>query len=176
MATKKIFFTLLGIFFVTVLFFGFTKGVGAENLKIQASMVVAKGEQIPVDNIEGTALNALVKNGLFVSENGELGSMRFIGTACNTAGKGGSFLGYLVFIFGDGSTILGTFQPGSSWPDPEGKVSGLQKASGELIMGSGRFKGIKGTLTMTGKLLKTVKGEFSSKSSNEFNFTYTLSP
>jgi hypothetical protein len=157
-------------------FLGFAEGVGAETLKLQISTVVTKVEPFPIENIEGTVLVLLVKDGVFVLENGELGSFKFIGTTCNTVGKGGSFLGYTVYIFRDGSTIVGTFQPGTSWGDPEGKVAGIQKASGELIMGSGRFKGIKGTLTMTGKLLKPLKGELASKSHNEIILTYTLSP
>ena len=175
MAAKKSVQVLLGLLIMSGWVLGATIQAEADTLKLQVSTIVAKGEQIPVDNIEGTVINSMIKNGLFVSENGELGSMKFIGNACNTAGKGGSFLGYVVFIFGDGSTIVGTFQSGTSWPDPEGKFSGIQKSPGELIIGSGRFKGIKGTLAMTGKLLKTIKGELSSKSYNEFILDYTLS-
>ena len=176
MATKKSSFVLLGLFFITAGFLGFANGVGAETLKLQVSTVVTKVEPFPVENIEGTVLLSMVRDGLFVLENGELGSMKAIVTADSTRGKGGLFLGYTVYIFGDGSTIVGTFQPGTFWPDPEGKVQGIQKASGELIIGSGRFKGIKGTQTMTGKLLKTIKGEIAPKSYNEFILTYTLSP
>jgi len=176
MATKKTFFVLLGLFFITAGFLGFANGVCAETLKLQVTNVVTKIEAIPIENIEGTVILPMVRDGVFVSENGEVGSMKFIGTAYGVVGKGGSFFGYLVYIFGDGSTIVGTIQPGTFWPDPEGKLAGIQKASGELINGSGRFKGIKGTQTMTGKLLKLVKGEIASKVYNDFILTYTLSP
>ena len=176
MATKKSFYVLLSLFFITAELLGYVNGVNAETLKLQISTVVTKVEQFPIENIEGTVLASLVKDGVFVLENGELGTFKFVGTTCNTVGKGGSFLGYTLYIFGDGSTIVGTFQPGTSWGDPEKKVAGIQKASGELIMGSGRFKGIKGTLTMTGKLLKPLKGELGSKSHNEIILTYSLSP
>ena len=175
MATKKNIFVLLGLFFITTGFLGFANGVGAETLKLQVSNVVTKVEPFPAENIEGTTILSLVRDGTFVSENGELGSFRFIGTACATVGKGSSFFGSTVYIFGDGSTIVGVMT-GTGWPDPERKVSGIQKASGELINGSGRFKGIKGTQTMTGKLLKTIKGEIAPKAYNEFILTYTLSP
>ena len=175
MAAKKTFLVLLGLFFITAGLLGFVNGVGAETLKLQVPNVVTKVEPFPVENIEGTVILPLIRDGLFVSENGELGSIKFIGTACNTAGKGGPFSGYIEYIFGDGSTILGSMA-GTFWPDPERKLAGIQKASGELIMGSGRFKGIKGTLTMTGKLLKTIKGEIASKTYNEIILTYTLSP
>ncbi len=176
MTTKKSFIVVLGLFFITAGFWGFANGVGAETLKIQVSNVVTKIEQFPVENIEGTGLLFMVRDGTFALENGELGSMKAIVTGDWTKGKGGSFLGYIEYIFGDGSTIVGTLQPGTFWHDPEGKLGGFQKASGQLIIGTGRFKGIKGTQTMTGKLLKTIKGENGSKAYNEFILTYTLSP
>jgi hypothetical protein len=176
MVMKKLFFVLFGLLFIFAGSSNFATGVGAETLKLQVSNVVTKGEIVPIENIEGTVLISMVRDGTFVIENGELGTMRFIGTACATTGKGGTFSGYIMYIFGDGSTILGTIQPGNFWPDPEKIVSGIQKGSGELIMGSGRFKGIKGTQTMTGKLLKTIKGEVASRVYNDFILTYTLSP
>ena len=181
MATKKSFFVLLGLFFITAGFLGFANGVGAETLKLQVSNVVIKVEAMPVENIAGYAINPLIRDGLFVSENGELGSTKFIGVG--TGGPSGmkdtsfsGFLGYAEFIFGDGSTIVGKLSSGSWWPDPEGKVMGLQKASGELLAGSGRFKGIKGTISMDGKMLKLTKGEIAPKGYNAFTLEYTLSP
>jgi len=176
MNIKKSFFVLLGLFFITSGFLGSANGVSAEMLKMQISNVVTKSEQFPVGNLEGTGLSFMVRDGVFTLETGELGSFKAIVTSSGTAGKGGLFLGHAVFLFGDGSTIVGTLQPGTFWPDTEGKVAALQKASGELVIGSGRFKGIKGTLTMTGKLLKVVKGETLPKAYNEFILTYTLSP
>ena len=175
MATKKSIFVLLGLFFITAGFLGFANGVGAETLKLQVSNVVTKVELFPIENIEGTVLLPMVRDGVFVLENGELGSMKFIGTAYYVRGKGGSFSGYVEFIFGDGSTIVASIA-GTFWGDPEGKLAGIQKGSGELINGSGRFKGIKGTSTLTGKLLKTIKGEIANKNYNEVILEYALSP
>jgi hypothetical protein len=176
MATKISFCVLLSVFFVITGFLGFSNGVGAETLKMQVSNVVTKSEIFPLENIEATSINYMVRDGTFILENGEVGSMKAMVTSAGTVGKGGLFLGFIVYMFGDGSTIVGTFQPGTFWADPEKKVMGLQKASGELIMGSGRFKGIKGTQTMTGKLLKLIKGESLPKVYNDFILTYTLSP
>ncbi len=176
MGTKKSIFGLLGVFFITAGVLGFANGSGAETLKIEVSNVVTKMEQFPVENVEGTGLFFMVRDGMFALENGELGSMEAVVTGERTKGKGGSFSGYIEYIFGDGSTIVGTLQPGTFGADPEKKFAGLQKASGQLIIGSGRFKGIKGTQTMTGKLLKPIKGDLGSKAYNEFILTYTLSP
>ncbi len=176
MATKISFFVLLSVFIIIAGFLGFTNGVGAETLKLQVANVVTKSEVFPIENIEATGISYMVREGTFLLENGELGSMKAMVTSTSTVGKGGLFLGFIVYMFGDGSTIVGTFQPGTFWGDPEKKVLGIQKSSGELIMGSGRFKGIKGTQTMAGKLLKPIKGESFPKAYNEFILTYTLSP
>ncbi len=176
MATKKAMWILFGILVISAWFLGPVIQAGAETLKVEVINVVTKIEAVPIENIQGAGLMPMIRDGVFRTESGELGSMKFIGTAYGIQGKGGSFLGYIVYIFGDGSTIVGTLQPGTWGPDPEGKVGGIQKGSGELINGSGRFKGIKGSLTMTGKLLKLTKGEIASKGFNEIILTYTLSP
>lgn len=176
MGTKKSILILLGVFILIAGFLGSANGVAAETLKIKVSNVVTKNEVFPVGNVEEFRIGFVVREGVFVLENGELGSFKAAVTSEWTKGKGHSFLGYTMFIFGDGSTIVGTFQAGKVWPDPEGKVGAIQKASGELTNGSGRFKGIKGTQTMTGKLLKPVKGESAPKAHIDFILTYTLSP
>jgi hypothetical protein len=173
MGTKKSIFVLLAVFFIIAGFLGSANGVGAETLKLKVSNVVTKSEVFPVGNVEEFRIGFVVREGVFFGENGELGSFKAVVTSEWTKGKGHSFLGYIMFIFGDGSTIVGTFQEGTVWPDPERKVAGIQKASGELTNGSGRFKGIKGTQSMTGKLLKPVKGENAPKAYNEFILTYT---
>jgi len=176
MGTKKSVFILLGVFFFMAGFLGSAKEVGAETLKLKVSNVVTKSEVFPVGNVEEFSIFFVVREGVFVLENGEFGSFKAVVTSEWTKGKGHLFLGYIMFIFVDGSTIVGTFQTGKAWPDPEGKVGGIQKASGELTNGSGRFKGIKGTQSMTGKFLKPLKGESAGKAYIEFILTYTLSP
>jgi hypothetical protein len=175
MTMKKLSFVLFGLFFFIVGLLGSANGVSAETLKLKLTNVVTKGESFPVENINRSRIACMVRDGVFVLENGEIGNMRGVFTAESTLGKGGSFLGYLMFVFGDGSTILGSIQSATFRPDPEKKVLAIQKASGELIKGSGRFKGIKGTQSMTGSLLKLLKGETFPKAYNEFVLTYTLS-
>jgi hypothetical protein len=176
MAIKKSLSVLLSLFFVGAGFLASANEIGAETLKITVSNVVTKGEPFPVGDVQETGLVFLVRDGIFALENGEFGSFRAIVTAQQIKGKPVSYLGFTVYVFGDGSIIVASFQTGSAWPDPEGKVAALRKASGEMTYGSGRFKGIKGTQTMTGKILKAQKGEASGKAYNEFILTYTLSP
>lgn len=173
---KKPFYVLFFALFLIVLCLGYAYGAGEEKLKIMVSNVVTKSEQFPVGANEETGLTYIVRDGVFTLENGELGSFKAVVSSQWIKDKPGTYLGYSVFVFGDGSTIVGTFREGSFWRDPEGKVQGLQKSSGEITSGSGRFKGISGTMTMTGKLLKPVKGENVPKAYNEFSLNYTLSP
>ena len=51
-------------------------------------------------------------------------------------------------------------------------VAGALK--GEIIKGTGRFEGIKGTVTMKTKMLPVEKGEFGPKTINDVTLTYTL--
>ncbi|MFH1293207.1 MAG: hypothetical protein ABIJ44_03660 [Pseudomonadota bacterium] len=176
MSTKKSFLVLLSLFFFSAGVLTSANEIGAETLKIMVFSIVTKSEPFSVGDVQETSLGFLVRDGVFVLENGELGSFKAVVTLQLIKGKPGQYRGYSVYIFGDGSTIVATFQEGSSWPDPEGKVAHLQKASGDITFGSGRFKGIKGTQTMTGKLLKTIKGESLHKAYNEFILTYTLTP
>jgi hypothetical protein len=47
-------------------------------------------------------------------------------------------------------------------------------ATGEILSGTGRFAGITGSLTFTGKNLKPIKGEAGARSTLDYTFTYTL--
>ncbi len=177
MATKKSMWVPFGILMISAWVLGSAIQAGSEMLKLQDSNVVTTSQQFPIGNVEGASITFFVRDGLFVSENGELGSTKTIVASQWIPGKSTLFfLGHIMYICGDGSTIVGTLQPGSSSPDPEGKVGKIQKASGELTFGSGRFKGIKGSQSMTGRILKPGKGEISGKAYNEFILTYTLSP
>lgn len=78
MATKKSFFVLLSLFFVSAGFFTSANQVSAETLKVMVSNVVTKGEPFPVGDIQDIGLAFLVRDGIFVLENGELGSFKAI--------------------------------------------------------------------------------------------------
>jgi hypothetical protein len=174
MAMKKSMCILFGILVISGWVFGSAIQAGAETMKLKVSNVVTKGERYPVGDVEGHIIAYLMRDGVIVSEDGEVGSMKALVVNDAMVGKGGSFLGYLLFTFVDGSNILSSFQQGEFSRDPEGKFALSQRASGELISGSGRFKGIKGKMSMTGKVLKPTKEEFAGKAYNDFTLTYTL--
>jgi hypothetical protein len=154
---------------------GFVTEVGAETMKVQVSNAVMKAERSPVGDVEGHALIFLMREGSMRLENGELGSMKAL-VVNKTIPTGTLFVGYLVFTFADSSTIVMSLQEGKFSFAPEGEWAGPQEAKGELLSGSGRFKGIKGTMSMTGKVRKPASGEIAGSVENDFILTYTLPP
>ena len=88
-------------------------------------------------------------------------------------GKGVLTNGYQLFTFVDGSTIITSFSSVQD-PDPEGKFAWLIKGTGEIRKGTGRFEGIKGSISGSCKQLKPEKGDLSGKSVWDWTFTYSL--
>jgi len=106
-------------------------------------------------------------------EGGEVVPFKAFSTSNQIAGKQGLAQGYLSFTFVDGSSIITSFRQ-TNEPDPEGKFAWYNKFTGEILKGTGRFEGIKGSLSGDGKQFKPEKGELAGKSTNDWIFTYTL--
>jgi len=84
----------------------------------------------------------------------------------------GTFMQYVTLKFEDGSTITIKSQ---------GTVGGYTGAgtggwASEIIKGTGRFEGIKGTQSAKAKYLPGEKGEAGPKGYGEGTITYTLPP
>jgi hypothetical protein len=75
-----------------------------------------------------------------------------------------------IYTFEDGSTIVVRFQR-LMVSDTSGNVSA--KTTTEIIKGTSRFEGIKGTTSYTGKAFPPGKGE-AYKYTDDVTFTYTL--
>ena len=178
MATKKINITvwgLTGILVITAWLLGSVTHARAETMKCQTSGNMVKREVIPIPGIEGHALNISMRDGLAFFEQGEVSLFKAFASGYGITGKGGQAQGYFSFTFVDGSSIIATFRQ-TAEPDPEGKFAAYNKFTGEILKGTGRFEGIKGSLSGDGKLFKPEKGELSGKSNNHLTFTYTLPP
>lgn len=100
-------------------------------------------------------------------ENGEVATIDHVSTGDFVKGSG-PFMQYVTIKFEDGSTITiksqGTMGAGAS--------SGGWKS--EIIKGTGRFEGIKGTQSAKAKYLPLEKGEVGPKGYGEGTITYTL--
>jgi hypothetical protein len=145
----------------------------AETMKCRSSGNVVKMEVIPIPDVEGHAIGVIKRDGLAFFEGGEVATFNALATFDAIGGKGAQAQGYILFTFVDGSSIITTFRQPME-PDPGGKFTWDSKFTGEILKGTGRFLGIKGSLSGTGKQFKPEKGELTGKSFNDWTLTCTL--
>ncbi len=143
----------------------------AETMKIKVYNYVTKAETAMVGDVEGHALGLYVRRAFCVFENGEVATCLTTITNDTTRGSGTTLL-YRVFTFTDGSTIVTKLQ-GPVGGTAVGVITSAA-LTGEIIKGTGRFDGIKGTESSTFKYLPIEKGEAGAKGIGESTLTYTL--
>jgi hypothetical protein len=174
MATRKSIWFLIAILAITVWVLGSAIQAGAETMNFKVYNWVTKRETVPVADVEGHALGLTVRNAFFVFENKEVATSISVGTHDYIKGKG-PFMQYVTLTFQDGSTIIIKSQGTVGAP-----VAGTPTVGGytgsEIIKGTGRFEGIKGTLTLKVKYLPVEKWEAGPKAFGEGTITYTLPP
>ena len=175
MDKRKMKITALGFMGVLVtgaFLLGSVTGAGAETMKCRTAETVTKTEMLPVGDEEGHVLVLQMVEGLVFMENGEIAKMKAYVTADGAPGKPIQVNGYSITTFEDGSTIVGKVQRLMT-PDKSGIFPATM--TGEIVKGTGRFEGIKGTSTSTGKNFMPGKGE-AMTISDDVTITYTLPP
>jgi hypothetical protein len=105
-----------------------------------------------------------------VFENGEVATVRPIVTGDLIKGSG-PFMQYVTINFQDGSTIIIKSQGTVGTPAPGTSAAGAWRS--EIIKGTGRFEGIKGTQAAKAKYLPVEKG-LPQEGYGEGTITYTL--
>jgi hypothetical protein len=174
MDTRKSLWILFGTLVISVWFLGSPIQAGAETMNFNAYNVVTKRETVPVADVEGHALGLTVRNGFFIFENKEVAASISVGTHDYIKGKG-PFMQYVTLTFQDGSTIIIKSQGAVGTP-----VAGTPTVGGytgsEIIKGTGRFEGIKGSVTLKVKYLPVEKWEAGPKAYAEGTITYSLPP
>ena len=170
MATKKSMWVLFGILVISAWVLGFAVQAGAETMKGRTATTVTKNENIPVGDEEGHVVGLQITQGLAFFENGEIAKMRAHSLLDSTTGKGSQMIVYNIFTFEDGSTIV-TRNQRLMVADQSGNLSA--KTTIELIKGTGRFEGIKGTGSSTGKNFPASKEE-AGRVTNDITWTYIL--
>lgn len=173
MAIRKFFIGLAvaSIFVIGIWLLGIVPQATAETLNFKNFNHVTKAEAVSIPDVEGHLVRLTVREGVQIFENGELAWLKSVLYVDLIKGAG-PFDMYSVYTFQDGSTIV-TRTKGRV----EATSAGLQTAAkwaGEIIHGTGRFQGIKGTVTTSSKLLPPEKGEPSGKSLGEGTLVYTL--
>ncbi len=169
MATKKSLWVLFSILVASAWLLGSATWTGAETMKCKNIATATKDERVLVGDEEGHNLGLQVMEGLSYCENGEIAKARHH-ALIDGMKKGGQAIGYSILRFEDGSTIVIRFQR-LMVRDQSGTISA--KASSDIIKGTGRFEGIKGTVSTTGKNFLGTKEE-AARVFNDSTFNYTL--
>jgi hypothetical protein len=172
MVTRKSIGALFGVLVMSALIHGSVIQSGAETMNFKLYTYVIKAERIPIGDVEGHMMAMNVRGSFYVFENGEVATVNVVSTTDQIKGAG-PFMQYATITFADGSTIIVKSQ-GTLGGTAEGVLaSGGWKS--EIIKGTGRYEGIKGTVTSKAKYLPVEKGEAGPKGIGEGTLTFTLS-
>ena len=170
MATKKSMLVLFGVLVISSFVLASVIQAGAESLKFKFYSYVTQDESLPVGDVEGHMLSLTTRRAFCILENGEIATEVAVQTRDLVKGSG-SAIQYRTMTFADGSTIMVKAQT-----TVEVTAAGARTATTtrEIIKGTGRFEGIKGTGTSAVKYLPLEKGELGPKGIGEGTLTYTL--
>jgi hypothetical protein len=142
----------------------------AETMNIKYFSHVMKREGVPIPDAEGHAVAFGMSEGATVLETGEMAWHKSVVLSDMTKGSGSIEL-YSTHTFPDGSTFT-THTKGTVEATSAGVTA--RKWAGDIIHGTGRFQGIKGTITTSSKMLPPEKGEIAGKNIGEGTLNYTL--
>ena len=123
---------------------------------------ITKVELITVPDVEEHVIILFERRGAAIFESGETAAYHTRGTTDSIKGHG-KFHGYSDYLFKDGSTIIDEYTGTITLPPGE-KLHSLE-GEAKYIKGTGRFEGIKGTASLSGKYVApytkdTTKGEY----------------
>ena len=140
----------VALIFAVVVLIGFLLMIteaGAQTMNFKLVSMIEKREVVKVTQTEGVSIGVLDRKGLSIFENGELATTSCRGIFDTKKG----FQGYSSLIFEDGSTILLSWKGPTSSSRPAGGKFWEYTIAVEFAEGTGRFKGITGKGTYTGK-------------------------
>lgn len=159
MATKKL--ASLLVFAITL--FSWVVGISteaiADTLKGKAVSTVSKVEMLPIPDAENHNVGLTARQGMILFENGEVATIKTMVIWDMTGPSSGWSKGYTQYTFLDGSTILMNFQQQVMPPTGGTNVQYDSKITGDIVKGTGKFEGVKGTWTSSSKQMKAEKGE-----------------
>ena len=145
--------------------------VNAETRKFKVNNQITQFEYIPILDAPGHIVGIFERQGDVLFEDGEKAKQIFRGTVDSNRGKG-FFQGYSLVTFEDGATIISTM--GGTFEIPKGGKLPVSKGKGKYIKGTGRFQGIEGTVSFTGKQTKPYGGEYKAEQESDVTVNYTL--
>ena len=161
----------IGIFLISALILVPAAQAGEITSKHKIAAPIIKIEVVPVPDVAKHVIGVLERRGVAIYENGETAAYHSRLTFDSIKGQGASFSGYCDISFPDGSISMTKFK--GTAPMVEGKK--IIKGTGEYIKGTGRFEGIKGKVSFTGKYVTPyTKDKTKGDAVLEVTSTYTL--
>jgi len=169
---KKSMWVLFGILVISTWLLGSAVQAGAETMNYKIYTYTIKQESVQIGDVEGHNMGLITRRAFCVFENGDVATQSSVITNDMIKGSG-SAIQYSTMTFADGSTIMMKVRV-----TMEGADAGISKSriTREIIKGTGRFEGIKGTGTSKVKYLPLETGEAGQKGIGEGSLTYTLPP
>ncbi len=159
--------------FIILSLAGFLTTASADTLKGKGVSSVSKVEMFPIGDVENHNIGVSTREGMIVFENGDVATAKTVAIWDQVRGGTGWAKGYVLWTFVDGSTILNNFHQDVAPAKSGGSFQSDTKVSGEIIKGTGKFEGIKGTMTSSTRVLKIEKGELGGKNISEIVFNYS---
>jgi len=136
----------IGIFFITASILVPAAQAGEITSKHKIASSIVKMEVVPVPDVKGHVVGVLERRGVAIYENGETATYHSRLTFDSIKGQEATYSGYCDISFADGSISMTKFQGTASGAKPR-----LIKGTGKYIKGTGRFEGIKGKVSFSGK-------------------------
>jgi hypothetical protein len=164
MATRNLMTVLFGMLAVSAWALCSVPRADAATLNFKFFTHVTQTEAHPVGDVEGHNVVLNVREGAAIFTSGELAWVRAINSVDGVKGTT-TFDQYFIISFQDGSTLTARTK-GSGTPTSS-------KWAGDIINGTGRFQGIKGTAAAEIKFVPP-KDERGLKALGEGIFNYTL--
>jgi hypothetical protein len=172
MATRQALRVLFGMLVIVAWMLGSAMQAGVESLHYKSYVWMNREDIGVIDDAEVHTVSFAQRGGFYVLDNGEVATTKRLSLNDSTREAGVSTI-YETIKFADGSTIM---LKGQSVRSRTAGVTTASEATSEIIKGTGRFAGIKGTGRDTRKFLPAEKGEAGSKQYGEGTPTYTLPP
>ena len=146
---------LTGLIIAAFLLTSFTQAA-AETMKFRIVMFHKKAQINKVEDVEGHIMGVGEASGLASLETDEVAVVTLNWFADYIKGAGIT-QGYVRLMFEDGSTIIYKYA-GTTHPQPGGKSSLCKSTSVVITQGRGKYAGIKGEGSYTGKRVAPLGG------------------
>jgi len=168
---------LASLFILTTFILTLVPNADAQSLTVKWKHFnyVNKSEANPYGGDKTHVVGIFTRRGLNVYENGEVALASSWGTFDYQITKGeGIGEAYSLYAFEDGSTVMTKYNMKAILSPKDSKHK--FELRGEFTDGTGRFKGIKGNFSGSGKQYTPTAGDTKGESYFEYTGTYTLPP